>query len=58
MATDHAHHVVCEEVMSEGVRGGGGEERRLIHLHNTFAEYGTSFSGWSHRMRVGVVNIT
>ena len=23
MAKDHTHHLICEEVMREGVRGGG-----------------------------------
>lgn len=58
MATDHAHHVVCEEVMGEGVRGGGGEEGRLIHLHQLLIEHSTSYSGRSLGMRRGVAYIT
>ena len=38
MAMDHAHHVVCEEVMCEGVRGGGWEEGRLVHFQQLVTE--------------------
>jgi hypothetical protein len=48
MATDHAHHVVCEEVMGERVRGGGWEEGRLIHFHCLLTEYVPSYSRRGH----------
>ena len=58
MATDHTHHVVGEEVMGEGVRGGGGEEGRLVHFHRLLAEHGASYSGRSYRERGRQASIT
>ena len=62
MATDHANHVVSEEVMWEGVRGGGGEEGRLVHLNKLLTECSCrrpgEGGGWSQWTRGGGANIT
>ena len=54
MSPDHAHQVVGEEVMGEGVRGGRGEEGRLVNLHQPLAELHLSLRGWSWHVRMGV----